>query len=383
MSNNKLRVGVIFGGKSGEHEVSLVSAKNVMDAMDKNKYEIVPIGITKTGLWVSGSGVMQRLEDEAAMPPQLAARAGDTPRNLIPFLDDSLLSTSLKTGAAKNATLRDLDLIFPVLHGPMGEDGTVQGFFELADLPYVGCGVAASATAMDKALAKDIFKANGLPVLPHLTILRKTWQRQPETVIAEIEAALTYPVFVKPANMGSSVGINKVDNAAELRSALDEAAQFDRRLLVEQGIAAREIEVSVLGNETPIASAPGEILPSRDFYSYAAKYIDDASELLIPAPLTPAQSEACREMAVRAFQALDGAGLARVDFLMDKESGQIYLNEMNTMPGFTAISMYPKLWEASGISYSDLIDRLIELALERHAEKQQSNMANSEWRIDE
>ncbi len=365
MTKQKLRVGVIFGGKSGEHEVSLVSAQNVMDAMDKNKYTIVPIGITKAGLWISGKEVMQRLGDEAAMPPQLAARAGNAPRSLIPFLDDSV--------AAKNSDLGTLDVIFPVLHGPMGEDGTVQGLFELADLPYVGCGVAGSAAAMDKALAKDIFKANGLPVLPHLTILRKNWQRRTETVIAQIETALTYPVFVKPANMGSSVGINKAVNAAELRLALDEAAQFDRRLIVEQGIAAREIEVSVLGNESPIASVPGEIIPSRDFYSYAAKYIDDSSDLLIPAPLTPAQSEAFKEMAVRAFQALDGAGLARVDFLMDKENGQIYLNEINTMPGFTAISMYPKLWEASGISYSDLIDRLIELALERHAEKQQSS----------
>ncbi|HEY84591.1 MAG TPA: D-alanine--D-alanine ligase [Chloroflexi bacterium] len=364
MTNNKLRVGVIFGGKSGEHEVSLVSAQNVMDAMDKSKYEIAPIGITKAGLWLSGERVMKQLAGETTMPPQLTARAVESARSLVSFLDDSV--------AAKSSSLGALDVIFPVLHGPMGEDGTAQGLFELADLPYVGCGVTASAAAMDKALAKDIFKANGLPVLPHLSILRKDWQRQADTIIAKIEAELSYPVFVKPANMGSSVGINKADNAAELRLALDEAAQFDRRLIVEQGIAAREIEVSVLGNDDPIASAPGEVIPSREFYSYAAKYIDDSSDLLIPAPLTPAQSEAFREMAARAFQALDGAGLARVDFLMDKESGQIYLNEINTMPGFTAISMYPKLWEASGISYADLIDRLIELALERHTDKQQT-----------
>jgi len=361
----KLRVGVIFGGKSGEHEVSLVSAQNVIDAMDKSKYTVVPIGITKRGLWLSGPAVMKQLQDEAAMPPQLAADAARPSRSLVPFLDDSVVARESAIGA--------LDVIFPVLHGPMGEDGTVQGMLELANLPYVGCGVLAGAAAMDKGLAKDVFKARGLPIVPHQALLRKTWQTSPEETLDRLETALRYPMFVKPANMGSSVGISKATDRAQLTAALNEAARFDRRLVVEQGVpAAREIEVSVLGNDEPVASVPGEVMPNREFYSYAAKYIDDASELLIPAPLEPAQTAEIQRLAVAAFKSLDGAGLARVDFLLVKESGHLYLNEVNTMPGFTAISMYPKLWAASGLSYGQLIDRLIDLALERHAEKQQT-----------
>jgi len=359
----KIRVGVLFGGKSGEHEVSLTSAQNVMAAMDKSKYEIVPIGITKAGLWLTGEKVMAQLTGAAEMPPQLAARAASS-RSLTPFLDDSVV--------ARDAALGALDVIFPVLHGPMGEDGTVQGLLELADLPYVGCGVLGSAASMDKVVAKDIFRAHGIPVLPYITVLRKTWVAEPDTVRAQIESALAYPVFVKPANMGSSVGISKVHAADELAAAMDEAAQYDRRLLVEQGINAREIEISILGNDDPQASVPGEVVPSREFYSYAAKYIDGDSKLLIPAPLEPEQTAAVKKYAIAAFLALDCSGLARVDFLLDRESGKVYLNEVNAMPGFTEISMYPKLWAASGLGYSALIDRLIELALERHAERKKN-----------
>ncbi len=360
MKKQKLRIGVLFGGKSGEHEVSLTSAQNVMAAMDKEKYQIIPIGITKQGVWLAGENVMKRLSDAANPPPQLDAGASSN-RSLVPFLDDSVV--------ARDADLGALDVIFPVLHGPMGEDGTVQGLLELAGLPYVGCGVLGSAASMDKVVAKDIFAAHGIPIVPHVTVLRKTWQTDPDAVRSRIQSTLTYPVFVKPANMGSSVGVSKVHHADELSAAMDEAAQYDRRLLVEQGVDAREIEVSVLGNDDPQASVPGEVLPSREFYSYAAKYIDGDSGLLIPAPLTAEQTAAIRQYAIEAFLALDCAGLARVDFLLDRQSGEIYLNEVNAMPGFTEISMYPKLWSASGIDYSELIDRLIALALERHAER--------------
>jgi D-alanine-D-alanine ligase len=367
MKRKKIRVGVIFGGKSGEHEVSLISARNVMDAIDQSKYEIVPIGINKSGLWLSGDKVTAYLTAESNMPPQLQAQVEPTePKSgLVPFLD-----ASLTTGGAD---LGELDVIFPILHGPMGEDGTVQGFLELADLPYVGCGVTGSAVAMDKAVAKDIFRANGLPIVSHRVILRRTWQAKPEQIIAELEADLRYPMFVKPANLGSSVGITKAKDQAGLRAGLDEAARYDRKLVIEQGLDAREIEVSVLGNDEPMASVPGEVIPSREFYSYAAKYVDDHSRLLIPASLSPEVTEALQTMAVKAFQALDCAGLARVDFLVDKSTDEIFLNEINTMPGFTSISMYPKLWEASGLSYTELIDRLIALALERFEDKQQSS----------
>jgi D-alanine-D-alanine ligase len=260
----------------------------------------------------------------------------------------------------------EVDVIFPVLHGPHGEDGTVQGLLELAGLPYVGAGVTASAVGMDKAIAKDVFRTHGLPVLPYQVVLRVAWEADPARVVTLCEAALRYPMFTKPANLGSSVGVAKANNRGELTAGLDEAAHFDRKLIVEQGIEAREIEVSVLGNDDPIASVPGEIIPSRDFYSYAAKYIDDASDLLIPAPVSEEQTEQIRELAVKAYAAIDCAGMARVDFLMDRSTDGIWLNELNTIPGFTPISMYPKLWEATGISYTELIDRLIQLALERY-----------------
>lgn len=356
----KIRVGVVFGGRSGEHEVSLASAKGIMQAMDKARYEIVPIGITKAGQWLSGENIHQRLLDAAAGHPVLTGSFAEA--ESIP--EDALTLPFSETGP--------LDVIFPVLHGPFGEDGTVQGFLELVGVPYVGAGVTASAVGMDKVICKHVFEAHGLPILPYRVFLRRQWQSRPEDVLDACEAGLTYPMFVKPANLGSSVGVHKAKDREGLRAGLADAAQYDRKVVVEQGIEAREIEVSVLGNDDPIASVPGEIIASREFYSYAAKYIDNSSELIIPAPLSQAQTERARQIAVAAFKAVDCAGLARCDFLLDKAGGELYLNELNTMPGFTPISMYPKLWEASGLSYSALIDRLIELAVERFDEKQQS-----------
>lgn len=360
--SKKLRVGIVFGGQSGEHEVSLTSAKGIMDAINKDKYHIVPIGITKSGQWLVGGDVHRQLVDAAAGHPALK---------------NSLKTTTEKEPELPNLAVwvsesGPLDVIFPVLHGPFGEDGTVQGFFELLGVPYVGAGVTASAAGMDKAITKDIFRAHGLPIVIHRVFLRRQWQTAPEAVIADCEAAMPYPMFVKPANLGSSVGIHKAKNRKELRAGLDDAARYDRKLVVEQGLDAREIEVSVLGNDDPIASVPGEIIPSREFYSYAAKYIDDSSELIIPARLSPEHTELVRQLAIMAFKALDCAGLARVDFLLERATGEVFVNEVNTMPGFTPISMYPKLWEASGIPYTELIDRLIELALERYRDKQQS-----------
>lgn len=360
----KIRVGVLFGGRSGEHEVSLTSAKGIMAALDPAKYEIVPIGITKAGQWLTGPNVHEKLLEAVAGHPVIEADSQRSPAAAEPATSPTLTLGVAETGA--------LDVIFPVLHGTFGEDGTVQGFLELVDVPYVGAGVTASAAGMDKAVSKDIFRAHGLPIVTHRLFLRRQWQAQPEAVLAECEAAMTYPMFVKPANLGSSVGIHKAKNAAELRAGLTDAARYDRKLIVEQGLEAREIEVSVLGNDEPLASVPGEIIPSREFYSYAAKYIDGQSELLIPAPLSPEHTELIQNLAVMAFQALDCAGLARCDFLLEKATGEVFVNELNTMPGFTPISMYPKLWAASGLPYSQLLDRLIELALERHADKHQS-----------
>jgi D-alanine-D-alanine ligase len=369
MAKRKIRVAILFGGQSGEHEVSLTSAQGIMKAIDKEKYEVVPIGITKAGRWMVGGDPMAALRAAADMPPVLASLAEeerDAPQTVLVPLEPGP-STLTRAG-----TPLAIDVIFPVLHGPRGEDGTVQGFLELTGLPYVGAGVTASAVGMDKALAKDVFRSHRLPVLPYRILLRKTWAEDSPGVIADCEGALSYPMFTKPANLGSSVGVCKAHNQDELMAGLDEAARFDRKLIVEQGIQAREIEVSVLGNDDPIASVPGEIIPSREFYSYAAKYVDDASDLLIPAPLTDEQTESIRELAIQAYTAIDCAGMARVDFLMDASTDEIWLNELNTIPGFTPISMYPKLWEATGISYTELIDRLIQLALERYQDKGRS-----------
>jgi D-alanine-D-alanine ligase len=365
----KIRVGIIFGGRSGEHEVSLASAQSVMNAIDKEKYEVVPIGITKAGQWIASGDPMKALKAGDAQASHPAALLGDPSHRGLMRLQD--------TEQAIEATrLTELDVVFPVLHGPYGEDGTVQGLLELAGIPYVGAGVIGSALGLDKAVFKDVMRAHGFPIVGQVLLKRKAWDADPEGVMDRVEGALDYPVFTKPANLGSSVGISKCDNRAELATGLAEAAKYDRKLIVERGVpAAREIEVSVLGNDDPIASVPGEVIPSREFYSYEAKYFDegeDASELLIPAPLSPEMSEQIRELAVGVYQAIDCAGMARVDFLLSGETGELYVSEVNTIPGFTSISMYPKLWEATGISYPELIDRLIELAVERYEDKDRS-----------
>jgi D-alanine-D-alanine ligase len=365
----KTRVGVIFGGRSGEHEVSLASARSVMRAVDKEKYEIVPIGITKEGRWIASGDPMRALEAGDTAASQPAALLGDPSRRGLMRLED-------KERAVEATRLAELDVVFPILHGPYGEDGTVQGLLELAGIPYVGAGVTGSALGMDKAIFKDVMRAHGLPIVDYLVLKRKEWDADPEGVLDRIEEGFDYPVFTKPANLGSSVGISKCYDRAGLASGLAEAARYDRKLLVEVAVpAAREIEVSVLGNDDPIASVPGEIIPSREFYSYEAKYIDDgdqASELLIPAPISPEMTERARDLATRAYKAIDCNGMARADFLLSGETGKLYVNELNTIPGFTAISMYPKLWEASGMSYPELIDRLIELALERYRDRERS-----------
>ncbi len=357
----KLRVGVLFGGRSGEHEVSLVSARGIMGAIDRDRCEVVPIGITKDGRWIVGDNPLAALATGEGM---------DRLTNLEVSFEPA--SRAEASASAASFRLQDLDVVFPVLHGPYGEDGTVQGLLEMLGLPYVGAGVMTSAVGMDKAIARRIFADHGLPVLPYRVFLSRDWETDPAKVTAECEEALRYPMFSKPANLGSSVAVNKVRNRVELEAGLAEAARYDRKIIVEQGIEAREIEVSVLGNDTRIVSVPGEIIPSREFYSYAAKYLDNASQLLIPAPLLAEQVEAIQQIALEACAATDCAGMARVDFLMDRHSAEIWLNEMNTIPGFTPISMYPKLWEASGISYADLIDRLIHLALERFEDRQRS-----------
>jgi D-alanine-D-alanine ligase len=366
----KIRVAVIFGGQSGEHEVSLVSGQAVMAGLDREKYEVVPIGITKEGGWITGPdplGALVSMSDRARLPAgfdQSPRQGGTTERTLA-----ALTITDAAYGSQGPIQIlrgeQQVDVAFPVLHGPMGEDGTVQGLLELAGVPYVGCGVLAAAVGMDKPMMKAAFAAAGLPLLPWLLVRRGEWERQPDQVAALVEARLRYPMFVKPANMGSSVGITKAADRAGLEQGITEAARYDRRIVVEQGISAREIEVSVLGNDEPEASVPGEVVPSKEWYDYEAKYLSGSSQILIPAPVSPETAAEARELAVRAFRAVDGAGLARVDFLLERESGTLYLNELNTMPGFTPISMYAKMWEASGLPYPRLLDRLIELALER------------------
>jgi len=364
----KLRVGLIFGGRSAEHEVSLISAQGVMGAIDKEKYTVVPIGVTKEGRWLASGDPWQALSSGVV--------TGSTPAALLAEPTQRGLMR-LEEGEEKNrltaVRLSQLDVLFPVLHGPYGEDGTVQGLLELAGIPYVGAGVVASAVGMDKALFKDIMRAHGLPVVPYVVIKRQAWDQEPEAVLERIEAEIGYACFVKPANLGSSVGISKAHNRSELCAALDEAARYDRKLVIEMAVDAREIEVSVLGNDQPAASVPGEIVPCNEFYDYAAKYIDQDSELLIPAPIPPETAEQAQQLAIQAFLAIDCAGMARIDFLLDRSTGVLYLNELNTIPGFTPISMFTKLWEATGVSYTELISRLIDLALERHADKGRSS----------
>src|SRR5579884_187985 len=388
----KLRVGILFGGRSGEHEISLLSAASVFKAIDPNKYEVVPIGITKDGRWLTASDAERLLYGKAGEGARPTLRAGDpetTPGAAVlqngesvvvpPEPHGSAMTPFQSNAPARRATDRaiNVDVIFPVLHGTFGEDGTIQGLLELADLPYVGAGVLGSAAGMDKDIMKSLFRAAGLPIVKHVTVLRSEWESAPKKVQKLVESKLKYPVFVKPANLGSSVGISKAHHRKELGTAIDEAAKFDRKIVVEEGVGgkknkAREIEVSVLGNDKPEASVPGEIVPSAEFYDYSAKYVDEGSQLIIPAKLTKSETKKIQELAIAGFRAVDCSGLARVDFLMDPKSRKIYLNEINTMPGFTSISMYPKLWAASGVSYSQLIDRLIQLGLDRHAEKKRN-----------
>ncbi len=396
----KLRVGILFGGRSGEHEVSLLSAASVLKAIDRKKFDVVPIGITKQGHWLAATDAQGLLEgDTSEIARRL--RAGDpdaTPgakllQEGIPTLmapEPANGATSSKAALAAAANPAMLDVVFPVLHGTFGEDGTIQGLFELAGIAYVGSGVLGSSAGMDKDVMKRLFAQAGLPIVKHVTILRGDWEKSPKKAIAQVEKALKYPVFVKPANLGSSVGISKAHNRKELGPALDEAAKFDRKLVIEQGVGgamrggklgvkARELEVAVLGNDDPKASVVGEIIPGKEFYDYEAKYLSEGSVPVIPAKLTRAESKQIREMAVAAFRACELSGLARVDFLMEPDGKRrIYVNEVNTMPGFTQISMYPKLWEASGVPYTELITRLIEFALERDGEKKRNTYSREE-----
>lgn len=393
----KLRVGILFGGRSGEHEVSLLSAASVLNAIDKNQYDVVPIGITKEGHWLTAAHAERLLQGQ---PPEEARhlRAGDpeatpgaavlakgeaviVPPEPVHQLGGSMVPYEVQATAeawARRAADRaiNVDVIFPVLHGTFGEDGTIQGLLELADLPYVGAGVLGSAAGMDKDVMKALFRAAGLPIVKHVTFLRSEWEKNPKKIQKLVESRLKYPVFVKPANLGSSVGITKVHGRNELAGGISGAAKYDRKVIVEQSVGgkqkAREIECSVLGNDQPEASLPGEVVPGKEFYDYAAKYLDEGSELIIPAKLTKRETKRVQQLAIAAFKAVDCSGLARVDLLMDSKNRKIYVNEINTMPGFTAISMYPKLWAASGLSYSNLIDRLIQLGLERHEEKKKN-----------
>jgi D-alanine-D-alanine ligase len=367
----KLRVGVIFGGRSGEHEVSLVSATSIINALDKTKYDVVPVGITHEGRWISSGESLKLLKSRTGLEREPERFLAPEPNRR------ALISLNGETSGGK------LDVIFPVVHGTYGEDGTLQGLLELANIPYVGAGVLASAVGMDKVIQKQLHKQAGLPVVKFDWFLSSDCNEKANQIVSSVEEKFKYPVFVKPANTGSSVGISKAHNRKELLAALALAAQFDRKVIVEEGVKnAREIELSVLGNDTPMASTPGEIIPSNEFYDYDAKYVDGKSVAVIPAKLPRNVVKKLQELAVKAFTTLDCAGMARVDFFVVKKTNRIYLNEINTIPGFTSISMYPKLWEASGISYSELLDRLIHLALERHREKSACRTTyepTSEW----
>ena len=372
----KLRVGVIYGGRSGEHEVSIASAAAVVQNLDKRRYEAIPIRIEKDGRWViadrlpASASAAEVIAEQSKQTSQRLGRGGREAHLLAHPGDEQIMT--IERGSTPSITGLALDVVFPVLHGPYGEDGTVQGLLELANIPYVGAGVLASAVGMDKAVAKLVFAARGLPQADYLVILRSEWLSQPSKVAAAVGASLGYPVFVKPANLGSSVGISKVKAESALAAAIDLAAEFDRKIVIEVAVAdAREIEIAVLGNDEPEVSVPGEVIPSREFYDYRAKYIDDDSRLVIPAELPDDTSTEIKRLAVAAFRALDCAGMARVDFLMNGSTGKLYLNEINTIPGFTTISMYSKMWAASGVTYPELLDRLITLARERHTEKQQ------------
>jgi D-alanine-D-alanine ligase len=378
----RLRVGVLYGGRSGEHEVSLASAASVFAHLDRTRYEPVPIRIEKDGRWaladkppavmVAGE-VIEQARIEASRP----LREGREVHFVARPSDETILSIDRMQNRdaevpAAVVTGLSLDVIFPMLHGPYGEDGTIQGLLELANIPYVGAGVLASAVGMDKAVMKVLFAARGLPVCPYRVVLRHEWDASTDEIAADLQKSLKYPMFVKPANLGSSVGISKAKDFDGLREAMALAGSFDRKIVIEAGVPnAREIECAVLGNDTPEASVPGEIIPSREFYDYESKYLDEGSKSVIPADLPKKTADQVRKLSIEAFKAVDGAGMSRVDFLLSRDTGKLYLNEVNTIPGFTTISMYPKLWAASGVEYPVLLDRLIALAMARHAEKQQ------------
>lgn len=371
----KLRVGIIYGGRSGEHEVSIASAAAVLQNLDKTRYEAIPIRIEKDGRWLiadrlPSSASAAEVIEQGKLHPARLARGGREAHLLAHPGDEQILT--IEKGEGAQITGMGLDVVFPVLHGPYGEDGTVQGLLELANIPYVGAGVLASAVGMDKAVAKLVFAARNLPLAPYVVALRQDWLARPQQVEAQAIRELGFPMFVKPANLGSSVGISKAKTAADLSAGMKLAAEFDRKIVIEAGVAdAREIECAVLGNDEPEASVPGEIIPSREFYDYEAKYLDDNSKTVIPAELSAQQTAEVRRLAVDVFRAVDAAGMARVDFFLEGKTGKVYVNEINTIPGFTTISMYAKLWAASGVPYPALLDKLIALAQQRHAEKQQ------------
>src|SRR5215469_10428030 len=365
----KIRIGLVFGGRSGEHEESLASATSVMANLDKEKYQVVPIGITKEGSWLLGVAPPRLLEAE-----QASSHQEDLERSTAVTLtgDPSLRRLIPVRGSEQLGAEGALDVVFPVLHGTYGEDGALQGLLEMANVPYVGCGVLGSALGMDKEKMKMIFSSVGLPVVEALTYRRNEWERSPEEIMDAVEQRMGYSCFVKPVNLGSSVGVNKAHNREELEHAIRIAAEYDRKIIIERSINCRELECSVLGNDEPIASVVGEVIASNEFYDYNAKYIDNKSRTIIPADIPQATAEEVRRQSVQAFSALDLSGLARVDFFLEKETSKVYINEVNTLPGFTQISMYSKLWEASGVSYAELLDRLIELAIERHEDRQRN-----------
>ncbi|HEU0005259.1 MAG TPA: D-alanine--D-alanine ligase family protein [Terriglobia bacterium] len=357
----KLTVALLFGGKSGEHEVSLRSAASILKALDREKYEVIPIGITKEGQWRSDPKFLEAAFAEILSNGRTVLLPPDP-------LANSLIQVLSDSKAICNQAR--IDVVFPALHGTYGEDGTIQGLLDMANLPYVGAGVLGSSVGMDKDVTKRLLQHAGLPIVDFQVVLDHHWRAKKPAVRRSIENQLGYPCFVKPANLGSSVGISKVKNATALDSAMDLAAQYDRKIIIEKGLDAREIECSVLGNDDPLASLPGEIVPSREFYDYESKYLDESSRLLIPAPLEASQTKAVQELAIRTFLVTECSGLARVDFFLEKTTNLIYVNEINTLPGFTSISMYPKLWQATGLGYSELIDRLIQLAIDRHQARQ-------------
>jgi D-alanine-D-alanine ligase len=364
MTEKKLHVAVIFGGRSGEHEVSLMSARSVLSVLDPARYEVTQVGITREGTWLTGEDVLESFENNKIQ--------GLLPVHVSP--DPSERGIYILEGLSGLKKWSDVDVYFPVLHGTFGEDGTLQGLFEMADVAYVGAGVVGSSVGMDKGVFKDVMIANNIPVVDTMVVLRAEIETDMASVIKNAETIGDYPLFTKPANLGSSVGVTKCNNRSDLQEGLMEASAFDRRVLIQKGVKnVREIEVSVLGNDEPVASVCGEVLPSREFYSYESKYIDGTSGLLIPAPLPEEISDCIREYAVRAYKAIDCAGMARVDFFVEKDTNKVYLNELNSIPGFTKISMYPKLWEASGLPYNKLVNRLIELALERKADRDRTS----------